>query len=232
MKHGPMIACYDSAMLEAYRRDDWIAALLAASPPQDAALTCQHWLLDNPAKRMIAADIYGDLLRDSTGRRVLDIGGGLTGLTRLLASRHDYGLVDIMAHDPEPLAQAMLAELPQKTWAGRDWHDYAPEPPYDVIIANDLFPNVDQRLELFIKKFLPLAREIRLSLTIYPSPRFYPVKRTDADEIMCLLAWDHRMLRTGLADFLPPAMIPDQFGPSLYPNGRQIIKLRLRGGAA
>lgn len=231
-EHGDSLAVYDAAMLESFARDDWIAPLLESSPPEDAALTCHRWLKDSPAKRMIFADLYGDLLRGDRRLRVLDIGGGLTGLTRLLAARHDYHLVDIMAHDSAAQVEALLGALPQKIWAGKDWHAYTPEPPYDLILANDLFPNVDQRLELFIDKYLPLTRAMRLSLTIYPAPRFYPVRRTDADEIMCLLAWDHRVLRAALTGRVAPGSVPDRFGPSLYPNGRQILRLSLQGGAA
>jgi hypothetical protein len=118
-------------------------------------------------------------------------------------------------------------------WVNSDWYQFNAKGHYDVVIANDLFPNVDQRLELFIERFLPLSSEIRLSLTYYHYPRFYAVKRLDADEILCLLAWDGEQVRHTLGKYVDYIEAPDlgvllKDCPSLFANGRQVCMVSLR----
>ena len=67
----------------------------------------------------------------------------------------------------------METEVGRRFISRRDWLSFNATGQFDVIIANDVFPNVDQRLVLFIEKFLPATQEIRLSLTYYNELRFY-----------------------------------------------------------
>ena len=59
-----------------------------------------------------------------------------------------------------------------------DWFDLKDEN-YDIIIANDIFPNVDQRLAMFLKFFLPRCKSMRLSLAWYNLIKYFQVKITD-----------------------------------------------------
>jgi hypothetical protein len=222
------------ALVDAYMtRDAILAALNAARMPADEQLTCQRWLRESPAKRLIFESLYGDLL-GGPRRKVLDIGGGLTSLTRLLASRHDYTLIDIMAHDSPPLVATFVQSTPSARFITEDWYTADMEDDYDVVVTNDLFPNVDQRLGLFLRAALPRAREVRLALTYYNEPKFYFTKRVDADEVLCMLAWDGLMTRNCIEKHLaytePGAFdVLQGSGESPFANRRQVSLVRLRG---
>jgi hypothetical protein len=221
--------------LEHYCRDDRIARLLAAeSRPGDEDLTSQRWLRQTPAKRLIFDMLYGDLL-DGAGRHVLDVGGGLSALTRRLAARHRYELVELLAHDP--LDADLHGFAAAVTFHHCDWWEHDFVAPFDVIVANDLFPNADQRLSLFLERALPAAKEVRLSLTYYNEPRFYLTRRIDADEILCLLAWDGRQTAATLAPYAKRITAPDWHDfdcadGSVFDNGRQVVMLSLLGDLA
>jgi hypothetical protein len=220
--------------LDAYLANDVIDTQLdRLSVPGDEQLVCQRWLRQTPAKRMIFNALYGDLLNAATRQRVLDVGGGLTAFTRRLVERHDYLLADILAHDCNTVARTMVSEFGRTFVHAADWATL-PDRDWDLVIANDLFPNVDQRLELFLQRLLPHADRVRLALTFYTEPRSYMTRRLDADEILCVLAWDHRHLREVLARFedriacFDLGML-DQSNPSVYPNGRQVCLVELKG---
>lgn len=213
-----------------YLRTDPVLQQLQQAAPMTATLTCQQWLMQTPAKRFIYQSLYGDLLAAGPKRTVTDVGGGLTALTQTLARQHQYTLIDMLAHDTAEAAEILLSG---STLHAQDWLQYAPTAS-DIVIANDLFPNVDQRLELFLKHFLPHTRRIRLSLTYYENDRYYLTKRIGADEILCMLAWDSRQLKHCLAPFASRVLDyrPEIIGasnPSAYTNGRQVCLIELQG---
>ena len=113
-----------------------------------------------------------------------------------------------------------------------------PDENYDIIIANDIFPDVDQRLELFIEKMLPNCGELRLVLTYYNTPKFYLTKRTDDTELMTFLSWDGEIMGLKLKKYLDrientsSAELDDMKSnfSSIYRNGRQVSYIRLLGG--
>ncbi|WP_193370337.1 class I SAM-dependent methyltransferase [Pelagibius marinus] len=215
--------------------DDPIGALMdVCSEAGDEALVCQRWLRDSAPKRLIFERLYGDLLHGDEGRRVLDVGGGVTCLTRLLAARQRYELVDLMAHSDEPEVERARGQADRPYIHVVDWYEFTPKGTYDVVIANDLFPNVDQRLPMFLAKMLPIAREVRLSLTYYPQGRFYMTRRVDGDEVFCMLAWDGDMTARVLDRYADRIVEPDlglltSESRSVYPNGRQVCLAVLKG---
>jgi hypothetical protein len=217
-----------------YLKNDWIADLLVKEAVnEDADLTCHQWLCDTPAKRFIYQELYGDLLKGS-GLRILDVGGGLSSLTRILVKQHQYTLVDLMAHDDQKSVGRFLGSLPEFAVHQSDWFLYKPAIQYDVIIANDLFPNVDQRLELFLEKFLPCGGQLRLALTFYNDRRFYMTKRIGADEVLCVLAWNGERTRKALEKFSASIGVPkfelfDLPDEPIFPNKRQICLVALSG---
>jgi hypothetical protein len=226
----------EAALVEEYLQRDRVAGLLQReSAPGDEELTVQRWLAETPAKRLTVDLLYGDLL-EGPPRSVLDVGGGLSALTRLLAARHEYELLDLMAHDQESKIAKFRESLPGLRLHRADWWSAEISGPYDVVVANDLFPNVDQRLALFLDRLLPLAREIRLSLTYYNRPRFYLAKRLDADEILGVLAWDGRQTRAALEPYaarIERACLDElaRTDDTVFANGRQVCVLTLRGDA-
>lgn len=227
-------------LLNEYMQRDSIAELLASNDPgMDAALTCQRWLMDSPVKRFICAELYGDLLQSSEDREkyVVDIGGGLTSLTRRLASQNRYQLIELMAHEKEETISRFKRDIDYDFISVSDWHATTLDGPIDVVIANDLFPNVDQRLELFLDKILPICREVRLSVTFYNSPRFYLTRRIGAEEILCVLAWNGAMIKNALEKYKvrierPDFDLFDAKSDSVFPNGRQVCLMRVWGGLA
>jgi hypothetical protein len=166
-------------------------------------LACERWLLDSPAKRMIAWQVYGDLLV-SSGRKVMDIGAGDSSLTRALSERHDYRVIELGAHDPPPGGVV------------EDWRDT----PFDcdLLIAVDLFPNVDQGLAAFLARREGI--ETRMVLTTYQD-RAYRTRRVDADEILTFQAWTWAQTASVLGLRASPP------STSLFANGRQVCLVRL-----
>lgn len=227
---------FDHTLHEKYLQGDPILRLLnEATGPNDAALTSHRWLLESSPKRMIYFYMYGDLLQATPRlQRVLDVGGGYSALSRLILRSHAYTLLDIMVHDRSEDVRALEASIGRPFWVNSDWHQFIPPSDYDLIIANDLFPNVDQRLVLFLEAYLPRCREMRLLLTYYNHPRFYQVKRLDADEVLCMLAWDGQQVKLALTQYANRIEQPDceillRTVPSLFSNKRQVCMVRLRG---
>ena len=226
---------YEEEQLLDYLKDDYLLSLLQASSATVGGRFISHkWLIDSPVKRLVYHDLYGDLLADDAPRKsILDIGGGCSSLTEMLVAKHDYELLDLNAHDSNDLKGEIESCYGKNFWISDDWYEHQTDKIYDIVIANDLFPNVDQRLGVFLHKYLPLAKEVRLLVTFYNSPRWYPVKRLNCDEIMCLLAWDGRQLLNALEQFRSCLCgdIDDRatfITSSLYPNGRQIASLTLK----
>jgi hypothetical protein len=218
-------------LLRAYEDDDWVQKLV----PAEGGLVMDRWLRESLPKRMIFAFQYGDIIASQKSQRILDVGGGVSSLTPRLCQASTYSLVDILAHGGLDAIRGWEAEFGRKILIEGDWYKALDEVGnYDVIIANDLFPNVDQRLELFLERTLPLATEVRLSLTFHDTPRFYMCRRIDAEEFMCLLAWSGRQTATALERFAERIVSPDfsalEAGQeSIYTNGRQIVLATLRG---
>jgi trans-aconitate methyltransferase len=219
-----------------YLVEDSLSVLLnSLSGPEDRELTCQRWLQESAPKRCVFEALYGDLLLERKGLRVLDVGGGLTAFTTELANRHDYSLVDLFAHDDEMAISRLGSKAGSAKIFAEDWHDFCFDQSYDVVVANDLFPNVDQRLELFLARFVPLAGELRLALTYYDTPRFYAARRISGEEIFFMLAWNAEQTRRVLEPYaqqIRDARL-DMLGSenvSVYPNGRQVCLLTISGG--
>ncbi len=223
--------------IDQYLKTDVIKQMLDdISHDIDEQLICQKWLRENPAKRFIFQDIYDDLINHTESLRVLDVGGGVTAFTKKIAQHHQLTLLDLMAH---ATANEMKyhKDIKNLNICYQDWFDFKPSGTYDIIIANDLFPNVDQRLELFLHKFLPYGNQIRLSITYYPDPKFYLTKRVNADEYLCMLAWNHEQTARTLHKFKkyichPNFNLFESKQKSVYPNGRQVCLVYLNGFTA
>ena len=220
--------------VEKYLQTDIILNLLnKISHVSDEQLLCHRWLRETPPKRAIFQELYGELL-ETGEKKVLDVGGGITALTRMLSEKNSLTLLDLLAHDNKEQVKTFLYSAPKLKICTQDWYDFILQENYDVIIANDLFPNADQRLELFIERFLPHTKEIRLALTYYNVPRFYITRRIDAEEILCMLAWNGEMTAHVLHKFssrnkdFASSLFADN-PTSLYPNGRQVCLVIIKG---
>jgi len=112
---------------------------------------------------------------------------------------------------------------------GLDWYEWAPID-VDVIIANDLFPNVDQRLELFLEQYLPHCKEMRLSLTYFDEPHWYRATRPEGEVITMLsMTYDdiENIFDRVNVDYIDGALLLDRFS-----NSRIVRIVWLKGGLA
>ena len=166
------------------------------------------------------------------------MGGGLTSLTRHLAAKHSYTVIDFMAHDAPDRVSEFLDSSPDFRLHEMDWSDVElRSAAYDVVVANDLFCNVDQRIAHFLDKVIPVSREIRLSLTYYNEPRYYRAKRIDTDEVFSLFAWSGHMVRGAIEPFVsridqPDLSIFDAACDWIFANRRQVCLVTLKGDLA
>lgn len=223
----------DREFVRRYARTDWLLqALQREECPADAKLTSHRWLMEDVGKRAVFAALYGDLLR-AEGRRMLDVGGGLSALGRTLSKRHDYVLVDVFAHESAESVGLFMASAPTLALREIDWEALGEVSEFDVIVANDIFPNVDQRLPVFLEWATGRTRELRLSLTYHDQHRSYRTRRTDGDEILTMLAWDGVQTARALSEHV--VCRPDELAcafshgrRSAFANGRQVTLVWLR----
>ena len=203
----------------------------------DKYFASNKWLRNSCPKRLIYHELYGDILNRAIplDTRVLDVGGGYTSLTRILLKNCRYSLLDIMAHDSHEKLLTIESNISQKFWINDDWFNFEPGTNFDLIIANDIFPNVDQRLGVFLEKYLPVCFEIRLLLTYHNTPHWYKARRLDGEEIFHMMAWDGVQTTHVINSFLNFVIDPDlrillNNPPSLFDNGRQVCLITFRGG--
>lgn len=226
-------------MLDEYKKNDWILDILnKEEEEEDKKVRTHQWLKEMDNKRMIYADVYGDLLNDSSDLSVLDVGGAYTSLTKKMLNNVDYNLLDFIAHGGENTIGAIEKRVKKNFWINSDWMDVQCEnKQYDIIIANDIFPDVDQRMELFIDKFLPICKELRLVLTFYNTPKYYRAKRIDDLEVLTFLSWDGEITSLKLKKYEDRLLDTSEeeinelkeCKDSIYWNGRQVAFVTLKG---
>jgi len=231
-----MLEIVSNHCLNHYLKNDWIFHELNLLRDEKKDLyTTDTWLLSAPAKRCIFNLLYGDLRNASTKMRVLDVGGGLSCFAWSQFEKIDYKVLDLFHHESPQALHKFSKAFPSAKLIHSDWEQFEITNNYDLIIANDLFPNVDQRVDEFIEKFSSHTTEIRLSLTYYNQRRCYQVKRVDADEVFFIRPWNGQQLHTALSPFMEPIQ-HDTFErltlgkESIFENGRQICTISIKGG--
>jgi hypothetical protein len=230
---------FSPAMFEEYRRqgnqlfldplreaDEWFKAA-------GVSAISNNWHLQIEWKRALAVPVYGDLMTGGPRRRVLEVGGGLSGITYRLARDHDYSAIELATHEGEKDYRWLEEKLGRRFVTLGDWDQLPPPEPQDIIIANDLFPNVDQRLEAFLAKYLPAAREMRLTLTYYENTA-WQVRRISSGETLTVKPWGLREV-TALLDGLSQRfgafdrsqLRYEDYEGKLFTNRRNILWVRL-----
>jgi hypothetical protein len=228
----------DSRLLNTYmEHDSLLEVLKETAQGDDEKFTSHKWLMESPPKRMLYFYMYGGFPISHRKSSILDVGGGYCSYTRKLLEIADYKLLDVMTHDDHEMFEDTVKAIGQDFWINSDWGDYVPDREYDLIIANDLFPNVDQRLDGFLRKYLPHCRELRMSLTFYNTPKWYKVKRLNGDEIFTQLAWNGGQVRETLQRYQQSFVIVPHWElfdsmESVFPNGRQVCIIKLIGELA
>lgn len=229
---------FNQEQLKTYLIDDWILRMLGEYEVQgEKEIRTNQWLKDMDNKRLIYSVVYGDLLRGKSGKKVLDVGGGYNSLTKVLAENSEYFLLDFLAHGGENYVSTNYNRY-NINWLGEDWYvNKNQDERFDIVIANDIFPDVDQRMEIFIDKMIPLCKELRLVLTYYNEPKFYTTKRVDDKEVLTFLSWDGEITSLKLMKYRErfidtrneeiEAMKWNK--ESIFRNGRQVSYVILRG---
>lgn len=167
----------------------------------------ERWMEASTAKRFIYWKLYGDLF-DREGLQITDVGGGDFCLNTVLATNHSYRLIDI---------------IDGPYWQDAEFFDS------DIYISNDLFPNVDQCLKMFLKKALPKCNELRISLTCHKPGRYYITKRVFGDEILTVLAWTETQVMDVLDKYWGQITSIERVGNDVFENGRVVLIVRMRG---
>lgn len=227
---------YNENNLKDYLKNDWILALLKKEEDKWSKNFRSHmWLKEMDNKRMIYASIYGDLLQNKDDKKILDVGGGFSSLTNVLVRNHNYILLDFFAHDNQDALEHIITQQKKEFLKEAEWSDEVARD-YDIVIANDIFPDVDQRLEMFIERYLPHCKELRLLLTYYNNPKWYFTKRVDDTEVMTFLSWDGEIVALKLKKYMDRANITDSDlneirinNESIFQNGRQVCYVVLKG---
>lgn len=194
----------------------------------DSLYKSHMWLADSPQKRAIFNLMYGDYLCNKTNHKILDVGGGYSSLTRLLVKNTArYSLIDPFHnhhYTGVPIGESFVV--------GSDWYNHTPEE-YDVVFANDLFPNTDQRLRMFLEKYIQVSHKIVMSLAFHNNPKFYKVIRKNGDEHMCMLAYTGENVEDILKDYITSIINPDfsifDSMETVFRNGRQVCVVEIEG---
>ncbi|MDC1497056.1 hypothetical protein N8143_03525 [Pelagibacteraceae bacterium] len=222
-------------LLQQYLHDDSIKKFMDEHVSvEDEELTCQKYLRESAPKRLIFKLLYGDLLNSKIEKsKILDVGGGIIGLTNFLSINHDYFLIDLQAHNSFSEYKRAIKKSGRDFIYPLDWLDHKNDS-YDIIIANDIFPNMDQRLEMFLEHYLPRCKQLRISLTWYNFVNYYQVKRIDKEDIFTMLSWDLKQLmsvikkyKNCIIDYSPENFSIENI--SLYSNTRQVGIIVFRG---
>jgi hypothetical protein len=198
-----------------------------------------QWLLDMPWKRPVAFLVLADLLEGpQPAKQILEIGGNLSYFTYQLAKHHKYTLVDKATHEGQANYRRIEDQIGHAFAHICDWAEFGSKNHYDIIIANDIFPNVDQRLYEFVERFLPYTRELRLTLTYYENTSF-EVQRLTSGEILTMRPWGLRDIQH-FAEYLTdtyPDICPNvdtsqlvyqDYSGTLFSNRRNVIYLNIK----
>jgi len=174
---------------------------------------CNEWLISSLAKRMLFDEVYGDLLIPSSKRlKILAVGGGVNLAQKLIANNHDYTVIDILNYDKKETSEYFFKMHGIKL-INNDWFFcMADFEKFDLIIANDLFPNVDQRLDDFLQAVYNSGASFRILLTFYDN-KFYSAKRVEGDEIVFMKAWNLQNVKASLKNSL--LHVPKEIAASL-----------------
>ena len=217
-------------IVDSVSHNDVILELLHENSVYPDSLYSSHMrLADSLQRRAIYSLIYREYLYSSSNTKILDIEGGYSSLTKLLMKNTEK--YDLIA----PSYEANCNGLPKafNPLIGWDWYTHELTEEYDVVIANGLFPNNDQRLGLFLDKYLKVCHKMVLSLTFFNNPKFYTVYRTEGDEKLCLLAYSGEQIKNILEKYIDNIINPDfpilDSKETVFTDGRQVCIVTIEG---
>lgn len=205
----------NAGRLNQYMLDDKISTL----GPDFRETSISKWIKNSNPKKLSHYLVYGDLINSKA--RILDIGGGVSFITAEMAKKNpNYFLCDLLAHDSADTQREASSyfgkQLIQIDWSDINLNDF------DIVLANDIFPNVDQRLDMFLFRLLKLkGKKTRMTFTCYDNHRSYKTKRLDGDEIFWFAGWTSDQLQATLSKYFKDTTFNiSELDYSLYENGR------------
>lgn len=147
----------------------------------NVAAESNRWLEGQAWKRVVTDWVYRPLL-ENPDWPVLDVGGGLGAPVVELARNPLYELVERATHEGREAYQRLEASIGRGFVRTEDW---AETDAWDgTIVANDVFPNVDQRLQRFLDRCASKATRVRASLTYYPDLYFDVVRKPSGEHLV------------------------------------------------
>lgn len=217
---------FDNAGLNKYKRTDRIIGYfnflnaIGRCKYSSTDYEASRWLRESIQKRFIYINTYLNFNFPHYDKpSLLDVGGGYTTLTQCLIAHFDYALLDCYIKPPKEIKHIF-----------QDWYDYKLKTAdtWDYIIANDIFPNVDQRLELFMDKYKDRCKKMILNLTYYNKPKWYKVIRADdTAEKLVMSAWQGKQLGIILSKYdktIQSRFDFDKKRKSIFTNGRIVVQ--------
>lgn len=203
------------------------------SPPNDSDLICSQWLRNSPGKFEAFQRCYRGLVGGGIPKgRIVDVGGGLNHITEHLLESGGYVLVDPI-HHLSTGEKKLLTRIGEKDWlVKQDWAD-SNFNNCDMIVANDLFPNVDFRIGKFLRTVHDSnAFELRMVLTVHHDERALHVKRDETGESLTVIPLPVREVVRELESFAPNVdfrqLLARPNHQSGWPNGRYMYFLQFK----
>lgn len=172
-------------------------------PPDSSELVCSKWLRESVGKRRAFELCYGDLIGKGLSGTVVDVGGGLSHLTERLCRTNRYTLVDPLHHVSRSEFDNLSAYADGSIVKRMDWFEFSFDNS-DLVIANDIFPNVDFRLDAFLQKISDsMVQELRIVLTVFSDPKSFKVRKVESGELLTVVAIPTQHVIRQLRDFCP-----------------------------
>jgi hypothetical protein len=205
--------------------DPWLNKI---NESESTGFIAEKWLIDMRIKREIFELLYGDLV-DKEDVKILDIGSGFTCLTPILSKRNEYHSIELNSHDDRKEVEAFCKKY-KINWHNTNWDAFKSPTLFDVCICNDIFPNVDQRIDIFLNN-LEFAKKFKILLTYYNN-KCYKVKLCGFNEILHMYATNGEQLHSILKKYFYDKLSEIQFLlnddlDSFYDNGRKIALLEI-----
>lgn len=139
--------------------------------------------------------------------------------------------MQLREHDDPHLVRSFETQCGRSFVTFGDWRNISFRN-YDLIIANDIFPNVDQGLETFLATARDAHTRVKVSLTWHTSQVHYRLRRVDGDELLTMVSWTSEQLLNSLKPYIPAirdfsTRVISDSAISIFPNGRNVVELEI-----
>lgn len=187
-------------------------------------LAINRWVIDAPIRHEINCWVMNQV-EQIMPKRILEIGGGVSYFNYFLNKRYEYVNVDFLAHRSEE--EVRFSSNHEISIVESDWRDFDFSG-FDLCIALDIFPNVDQGISAFLRKSADI-QTLLMSFTVFEIDRFYRAKRLDGDEILTMVPWNLQQLQREVSSEISNLDILTDIGhvDSAFSNNRNVFLVSL-----